>query len=54
MVNREDQQRLSEVKSKNFDVEFNKLNLEYGQTHEAVSLYSLFEHFRELSLMDDI
>jgi len=35
------------------DGDFIKLKSEYGQTHESVSLYSLLEFFREMSLRDD-
>lgn len=53
VVKRADQQRLSNSKSDQLDTEFAKLKREYGQTHESVSFYSLLEHFRELSLLED-
>lgn len=33
--------------------DFARLKSEFGQTHESVSLYSLLEFFREMSLRDD-
>lgn len=41
------------VGTQGLDDDFARLKSEFGQTHESVSLYSLLEFFREMSLRDD-
>ena len=48
---RDEQQK--SVGTQGLDGDFARLKAEFGQTHESVSLYSLMEFFREMSLRDD-
>jgi len=48
---RDEQQK--SVGTEGLDGDFAKLRSEFGQTHQSVSLYSLMEFFREMSLQDD-
>lgn len=48
---REEQHKTAGIQR--LDGDFAKLKSEFGQTHDSVSLYSLMEFFREMSLRDD-
>lgn len=48
-----DEQQKNCVGTQGLDDDFARLKSEFGQTHESVSLYSLLEFFREMSLRDD-
>jgi len=48
---REEQHKTAGIQR--LDSDFAKLKSEFGQTHDSVSLYSLMEFFREMSLRDD-